>query len=108
MGEAISAAFHKLFELVRPEQACWLCILLTLGGGFWGVNTFARADDVELMRIEQLEKAAFDYRGQQCKAIREGQPPDAYTAMLQQTLRRYEEVTGKEFRLPDCTELKAS
>lgn len=105
MLEILAAMVSKVQETIRPEQVCWVCLLVTFGGMAWANRTFADADDVRTIRVEQLEQRAFDLRGQQCQAIRNGAAPAAYTTMLQQVLRSYKEITESDYRLPDCSEL---
>lgn len=101
----MSEIFAKLLDSIRPEQVCWACLLLTVGGMTYGVKTFAGADEVAQLSVRFDEQRAFDLRVEQCRAIKDGRNAERYTFELQQVMRRYFEATGTRYRLPDCNEL---
>lgn len=105
MSEFLSAALTRLLEIFKPEQVCWICLVLTIGGITYGVNTFAAADEVAQLSARMDEQRAFDLRAEQCRAIKEGRNASRYTLEMQQVLRRYQETTGSYYRVPDCAEL---
>lgn len=105
MTEFLQATLGRFFDALKPEQVCWLCIVLTIGGITYGVRTFAGAEEVQALSVQIDEQRAFDLRAEQCRAIKEGHNAARYTLELQQVLARYREVSGDDYRLPHCEEL---
>ena len=101
MGEILG----RLLDSVKPEQICWVCLLMTVGGLTYGVRTFAGAAEVAELSARMDEQRAFDLRAEQCRAIKDGRNAARYTLELQQVLRRYKEATGSDYRVPSCDEL---
>lgn len=56
-------------------------------------------------RLEQIEWRVFDLRVKQCNAMKEGSSPIAYTLQLNQQIKTYRELTGKNPDLPRCDQI---
>lgn len=56
-------------------------------------------------RLEQLEWRMFDLRVKQCEAIKRGESPQIFTIQLEQQMKVYREISGKEPQLPGCNQL---
>lgn len=112
MGEIFVEAWHFLRSTLKPAQICWACLLVTTGGGFYVVETFARNTDVSavrqdlsMLRVDVLEQQAFDLRVKQCEAIRGGQRGTLYRERLQSFMALYRKLTGTDWPLPECNEV---
>lgn len=108
MGEV----FRFLLRSLAPQQICLVCVLVTVGAGGYAMRTFANNgdvrglnDDVRAIKVVMLEDRAFNLRAQQCRSMAAKQPSAAYREQLQDVLRKYQEITGAEYRLPGCEEL---
>jgi hypothetical protein len=103
---------RKLLEAVTPAQVCWLCLAVTFGLGFYGIRAFASVGDVSslqrdvtALRVEQIERNAFDLHVRACEATKNGMSARPYREQLEPILRRYRELTGGIMTLPACGDL---
>jgi hypothetical protein len=108
----IETILRKLLEAVTPAQVCWLCLAVTFGLGFYGMRAFASVAavsalqrDVSALRVEQLERNAFDLHVRACETTKIGLSARPYREQLESILRRYRELTGGIMTLPACGDL---
>jgi hypothetical protein len=62
----MGAVWQWFLRSLSPQQVCWLCLLVTMGAGFYGITTFARESEVSQIRIELLQPPV---RGDQVRGI---------------------------------------
>jgi hypothetical protein len=101
----MNAVWQKLVDSLSPLQACWVCILITGGATLYAVDTFAKNDDVEAIRIELLQKRLLDLRLEQCRAIKEGRTAAFFSGQITEQSDKYQQLTKRRPQLPTCTEL---
>ena len=97
--------WQKLASSLSPQQVCWVCILISLTGGAYGIRTFARNDQVQIMRIEQLQERATNMKIMQCEALKRGQPARFFAERVSFWSDKYLQVAGVRPDLPTCEEL---
>lgn len=71
-----------------------------------GFDGFAFAGESKEARIEALDTEIFELRIKQCQAFEERSSPIAYTIRLNEKRKKFEELTGRQPRIPTCEELK--
>lgn len=95
-------------SLAMSLHIAWACSLLP------GLKGFAMAADMQdqvlatqEIRAELLEARIFDTRLRHCGALKEGNRDASrfYLEKLQGLVREYRKVTGRDYPLPDCSEV---
>ena len=92
------------------QIALWLFFWWTLGlGSALGVqvlgNGFARAESVSRVEKRQLEQIIQADHDRYCKAKPGTEAKHIYWENLQAHQEEYEAITGKEYKLPPCSEI---
>ena len=106
-------AFATAIKEFGPRQVCWLCVLLTCGGGWFFTTTFASAADVNKMRAELAElkgdaiaKRIYDYRVRHCDTPKEMRKEKQWLIdQMRIDMGKYYRATGDQFALPRCEDL---
>jgi hypothetical protein len=101
----MSEVWKRLLQSLSPLQICWLCLLSTVGGGIYAVNTFARDSDVSSIRVELLQDRLLELRIRQCDAVKAFQPADFFAKQITEQAGKYQELTNAQPNLPTCQEL---
>ncbi len=101
----MGALWDRFLKTLSPIQVCWLCLLLTFGGGLYGLNTFARDSELKQVRVELLQQRLVDLRIRQCEAVRKAQPADFFAKQITEQAGKYRELTYSPPDLPKCNEL---
>ena len=106
-------AFEWAFKHFTALNVCWLCVAITLGGGWFASSHFATAADhrqlrdiVTEIRADAIAKRIFDYKVQLCDT-----PPDQrqqkrwLNEQINEDVGKYRKITGEQFNMPDCADL---
>lgn len=112
MGAFLSAIWEALAKTVvrvlGPTQVCWLCIGATASLGMFAMARFADAADVRQvitrldgMEADEIAGQLYDFQTAWCVA------PDKrwLRARIDEKQRRYAQIEGKQYTLPDCAQL---
>lgn len=95
------------------NQVCWICVSLTLGGGWFFASRYASAADLVQVRSELVEikadsiaKRVFDYRVRQCDTPPELRQEKRWLAeQIRADAEKYQKLTGTAFTIPACSDL---
>jgi hypothetical protein len=101
----MGSVWQWFLRSLSPQQVCWLCLLVTMGAGFYGITTFARESEVSQIRVELLQQRLLDLRIRQCGAIKAGESAAFFAGQIQQQSGKYRELTKSPPDLPACSEL---
>lgn len=81
-------------------------MLSIMGSGYaLASDQTATKQQIVATRLEQIEWRMFDLRVKQCEAIKRGESAQVFTIQLEQQIKTYREISGKEPSLPGCNQL---
>lgn len=99
-----TTVWRVLITLIIAGHVAWAC------GWVPGVSGFAMADevsdvkeDVKTIQIDLVDAQIFEQRLRQCQST--DQARQVHAQRLQRLLRRYQELTGRNYQLPSCSDL---
>jgi hypothetical protein len=101
-------------------NVCWLCVAITLGGGWFITANYATADAVGVvdrridglteivteLRADATAKRIFDYQVRKCEAPPEQRQEKRWLSeQIREDAEKYQKITGHQFMLPGCGDL---
>lgn len=94
-------------------QVCWLCLVATLGVGWFVTSRYATAGEVAELRADLREqkgdtiaKRIFDYKVRLCDMPANQRETKRWLSeQLRRDVEKYQETTGKRFEMPGCGDL---
>ncbi len=100
----LAVVISQALVLLHIAIACGWMAPFGLGTGFaQSVDVDSNRAAIEATRIDLLEDVIFKLQQQRCKI-----PPNQrgiYTERLQEKLRLYQKLTGRQYQLPACEDL---
>lgn len=100
---------RTLWVLVVSTHILWVCGLLIWANIYPPFATAGETKDMQNevsdIKIQLLEEALFDARLRQCKA-ETNDAKQYYYQRLQEKMNAYYNVTGRNYRVPACSEIQ--
>lgn len=106
----LDAALRWAAKHFGALQVCWLCLAATFAGGWLVTARYAPASELREVRAQVIDLRASSYQAQlidlrvrQCAAAAGAK--QWFAARIAELDKRYTELTGKTFPMPQCVDL---